>query len=167
MNAHISRTEDIPSSKIWGTVTLSLQKAWEVGDVAIQALLRPASSRPIRMMLVFIALPAMLIGLLVLHAFVSDTAHGPTAHATPSSELSPAAHSDGPLVDCDEHCNPTHDMVELACGFALFAASALVAFPAPSLSWNAETAIEVHALSGVESAELQPPQLHLLSISRT
>lgn len=135
--------------------------------MAIQALPRALSARPIRMMLMFIALPAMLIGLLVLHAFVSDTAHVPAAHATASSESSSAAHSDGPLVDCDEHCDPAHDIVELACGFALFAASALVAVPALSLSWNAETAIGVQALSDVASAERQPPKLHLLSISRT
>lgn len=127
---------------------------------------RSSSDRGIRVFLALIALPAILIGVLLMHAFISDGA-GFSAAETSAVSTSSVSDSGVAVVDCGEPCLPTHSIIELACAFALFVALILLALPALITSWRTRLAFVVRTLFETASARLAAPELHALSISRT
>ena len=128
---------------------------------------KPSSSdRGIRVLLALIALPIVLIGVLLMHAFVSDGA-GFAAAETSSVSSTVNVTDSGAAIDCGGPCLPTHSIVELACAFALFVALILLALPALITSWRMRLAVVARTLFDAVSAPLAAPGLHALSISRT
>jgi hypothetical protein len=135
-----------------------------------------------RIVLVLLAVPAILFGLLAMHGIttssmggsqtpmaVPDQATGMVMHAVGSITLV-AMNSDSPLraQNCEGACGPDHAMLGMACVLALLFTVLLFALH-PVLSRREGIRRKISALAAKVStlAPPTPPSLHCLSISRT
>lgn len=135
-----------------------------------------------RIILVLLAVPAILLGLLAMHGLttssmggsqtslaVTDQSTGMVMHAVGS--VTPLAMNSGsPLraQNCEGACGPDQEMLGMACVLALLFTVLLFALH-PALSWREGIRSKISALAAkvLALAPPSPPSLHYLSISRT
>ncbi len=122
------------------------------------------STRTRRTIIALIAVPAILVGLLLMHVLSADGSATPTGvGGSTSATVIVDASAD---VDCDGPCAPTHSMAEVACILALLVSLILLAAPVSIRRWLVLASPMRFALFDTR-APSAPLTLHELSISRT
>lgn len=138
-----------------------------------------ASALPgwVRLALVFLAVPAILVGLLAMHVLTTGTSHAPDAHTSASHTSSVASGSTSAdnlaghsheTANCDGACGPEHDMLGMACVLALLMTALLLVLQLTLLRWGSPFSIASRVVARFAArAPARPPSLLVLSISRT
>ncbi|ANJ25740.1 DUF6153 family protein [Agromyces aureus] len=145
--------------------------------------LRLAASTDARLLLIALAVPSILIGLLAMHV-LSGTASQPSAathhniavvaasdeshHEGPTNAASHAASAEAASAACGPACEQEHGMLTMACLLALLV-GALTLLAAAQVHRGTWTLRPIRFLGVFLSAPAQPspPSLIALSISRT
>ena len=153
-----------------------------MSDTVLLARLRRSPWR--RLVIALFAVPAILVGLLAMHALTTDgmtdagvSVASATHHAT-SQALVPLdataammASNPGtptPAEDCGGMCGPGHEMLGMICVLALLVTVVLFTLQLILNGWQPLKRIAVAiAATAAALAPPPPPSLHVLSISRT
>ena len=136
-----------------------------------------------RLVIALVAVPAILVGLLAMHVLANGgmsesgspraiTAHTAMAELAHSAEAAMATAPDPsmplPAGDCGGMCGPSHDMLGMICVLALLATVVLLAAHLVLIRWEELRRVVATLLANASAmAPLEPPSLHVLSISRT
>jgi hypothetical protein len=116
---------------------------------------------------------AVIIGLLAMHTISPTSGHHAPAHTAMTADSAPPSTADAatPGDDCDGLCPPPHSMTTMACVLALLATVIVLIGAANrspiSIRFHAIAVSAVRARVLLSFRSLPPPDLHLLSISRT
>lgn len=122
------------------------------------------NTRTRRIVITLIAVPAILLGLLLMHVLSAD---GPTTGIGVGGSTSAMVIADlSADTDCDGPCAPTHSMAESACILALLVSLTLLTAPVLVRRWLVLASPMRFALFDTR-APSAPLTLHELSISRT
>jgi hypothetical protein len=147
---------------------------------------RPASRFPwARILMVLLGVPAIVIGLLAMHALTTDTGGGTSAaRMVTTAEVMPAMSAPAPSPErlaamatsvgasasgmCSGLCDPDHEMLGSACVLALLVTVLLFTLHLVLTSRKGPRRTAPPGVaSTVSLAAVSPPSLHVLSISRT
>jgi len=136
-----------------------------------------------RLAIALVGVPAILIGLLAMHVLTnggmsgSSSPHTISAHTavveidhSAEAALATAADPSMPLPasDCGGMCGPSHDVLGMICVLALLATVVLLALHLVLIRWEELRRVVATLLAKASAmAPLEPPSLHVLSISRT
>lgn len=130
-----------------------------------------------RLLIVLLAVPAILVGLVAMHFLsTSNAAHPADGHGVSHiSVASTDVGADANLVShpaelsgCDGMCGTEHDMLGMACVLALLFTSLILAVHRTLLRWDSLAHGARAILARVSAlAPPEPPSLLVLSISRT
>ncbi len=127
-----------------------------------------------RLVIVLLAIPAILLGLLAMHFLTMSSPHPADSHGIShaTSEVAAAAetmHSHpAELSDCDGTCGTEHDMLGMACVLALLFTALILVLHLILLRWDSLKLVANTILARVSAlAPPEPPSLLVLSISRT
>lgn len=126
-----------------------------------------------RALLALVAIPALILGFMAMHALSSESASSPDSHviaqvltaATATGNDAGVAVSDG--ITCNQTCGTVHDIITVACVFGLvIGLFFLLPLMAPLYGILSRTPTQGPLLA---RSQLPQPQisLDLLSISRT
>lgn len=123
-----------------------------------------------RFLVMLLGVIGIVVGLLAMHSFSSEPAHGAHVASAASTDLHTTASTTVPEAD-EEHCAAgceSHSAAAMMCVLALLVGLLLIALPRasrtlrPVIPWLAEK-----GRRGPPLRMLPPPSLHVLSISRT
>lgn len=124
-----------------------------------------------RWLIALVAVPAVLVGLLAMHALAA--AHEATSHSE-SSLVSPSGVAlivdSVPAADaaeCGEVCGPAYDMGAMACLLALLLCALAVAMTPGLGGWNISDPTRALLAKALSLTPPAAPSLERLSISRT
>lgn len=124
----------------------------------------PSNGVP-RLLVAIVGIPAILLGLLLMHVLASDTG----ATVTTSSVTAVASSSTGSESSQDAlpPSAPQHSLEELACILALLVGMILLAIPGLVSEWSDRAGALLRAVVSGTVTHPPRPLLHFLSISRT
>ena len=149
-----------------------------MAGIALRARLR--SSRGRRLLIAFLAVPAILIGMVAMHVIttagmsdssisVAMTAHQVnTAPLASEQSVSASPATPAPAEDCGVPCGPSHDMLGMICVSALLVTVVLLTLHLVLIRWEELRQVTTHLAAKLATLAPQiPPSLHVLSINRT